>query len=592
MVVGSLVSNRMGMDVAVLGGLVLLMLGGVVDLASATAGFSSPAVLMLAGLFVVAAGIERTGAINEVARRLLGRPDSVRGAQLRLMVPVSFLSGFLNNTPIVAICLPIVREWSRRLGISPSHLFMPLSFAAILGGKLTLIGTASTIIVMTAWSNWILTPDAEWARDLGSTSLGPFMEFLGIAGLGLPCLILGVAMIAILAPILLPDRGEQSDTALDARDYQVEFVIAKGSPIIGQTIEGAGLRQLPGLFLSKLERGGVPVPAVDPDFILREDDRLAFVGVLESVLDLRRIKGLEPEDDQAKKLDVASTGKTLVEVVVSANSPLVGRSVRQAQFRTKYNAVIIAVHRQGQKISRKIGDIVLRPGDTLLLETHQNFRRMWQESGEFFLVSDVPDAFPTRHERAPIALGILAIMVALLLFAPIDRVVAIWGCALAMVLSRCATGTEARDSIQWKVLLVIAGAIGIGSALKTTGLADAAGHAIGSLSSIGGLPLVLFSLFLAASVLSQFITTYAAAALLFPVATDIAYVMTVDPTPVLFVLIIGVGCSFISPIGYQTNLMVYGPGGYRFLDYARLGTPLTLALAILCAFLSPLIYGT
>ena len=183
-------------------------------------------------------------------------------------------------------------------------------------------------------------------------------------------------------------------------------------------------------------------------------------------------------------------------------------------------------------------------------------------------------------------------MVALLLFAPIDRVVAVWGCALAMVLSRCATGTEARDSIQWKVLLVIAGAIGIGSALKTTGLADAAGHAIGSLSSIGGLPLVLFSLFLAASVLSQFITTYAAAALLFPVATDIAYVMTVDPTPVLFVLIIGVGCSFISPIGYQTNLMVYGPGGYRFLDYARLGTPLTLALAILCAFLSPLIYGT
>jgi len=583
----------MGMDVAVLGGLVLLMVGDIVDLKQATEGFASPAVLMLAGLFVVASGVERTGAINAIARRLLGRPETIRGAQLRLMIPVSLLSGFLNNTPIVAICIPIVRDWSKRLGISPSHLYMPLSFAAILGGKLTLIGTASTIIVMTAWTGWIASPDAAWARELGAAAPGPAMEFLGIAAIGLPCLIVGIALIIALSPALLPIRGDDAaKDQIDARDYQVEFVIAKGSPIIGESIEGAGLRQLPGLFLSGIERGGVPVPAVGPDFVLHEGDRLAFVGLLESVLDLRRIKGLEPDDDQANKLAVASTGRTLVEVVVSANSPLVGKSVRQATFRTTYNAVIIAVHRQGQQIARKIGDIVLRPGDTLLLETHLNFRRTWQDSGEFFLVSDVPDAIPTRHDRAPIALAILAALVGLLLFAPIDRVTAVWACALAMVVTRCTTGTEARACIQWKILLVIAGAIGFGSALKSTGLADVAGHAIGSLASVGGMSLVLFTLFLTASILSQFITTYAAAAMLFPVATDVAHVMGVLPAPVLFVLIVGVGCSFISPIGYQTNLMVYGPGKYHFLDFARLGAPLTLALAALAAVVAPLVYGT
>jgi di/tricarboxylate transporter len=573
----------MGMDVAILGGLIMLMLGGVVDLVDATAGFSSPAVLMLAGLFVVAKGVERTGAIRQFARRTLGHPRSVAGAQLRMMVPVSLLSGVMNNTPIVAICIPIVREWSRRLKISPSHLFMPLSFAAILGGKLTLIGTASNIIVMEEW--------VSWSEASGLAGPSPLMQFLGVAAIGLPCLIVGIAFILIAAPKLLPIRKPNTQEQPNAREYQVNFVVKKGSSVIGQTIENAGLRNLPGLFLSGVERGNIQLPAVDPSFMLNEDDRLVFVGLLDSVLDLRQIRGLEPDDTQTKKLDVTDTTRTLAEAVVSTNSDIVGKTVRQSQFRARYNAVILAVHRQGQQIAAKIGDITLKPGDTLLLETHVNFRSTWRRSDEFFLISDVPGGDPTRNQRAPIALLIVAVLIAMLIWAPIDRVTVVWGCALAMVVTRCATGTEAREGLDWRVLLVIAGAIGIGKALVNTGLAADAGGGLAMIGGELGVPAMLFVVFMAGAILSQFITNYAAAALLFPVGMTIAATMGIDPTPIVFVLMLGVGCSFISPIGYQTNLMVYGPGGYRFLDYARLGVPLTILLGVVSAVLAPMVYG-
>lgn len=591
-VIGSLISNRMGMDVAILGGLVMLMLGGVVDISQATEGFASTAVLMLAGLFVIATGLERTGAVSHFARILLGTPTSIATAQLRLMIPVSLLSGVMNNTPIVAICLPIVRDWSRRMRISASHLYMPLSFAAILGGKLTLIGTASNIILMEDYVQWFGSEEAAWATSLGFEAPSPFMQFFGVAAIGLPCLIAGLAFIVLAAPLLLPIRKKVAeDDGLDARNYQVGFVVKAGSTVIGQSIEQAGLRQLPGLFLSGVDRGGVSLPAVDPNLELAEGDRLAFVGVLESVIDLRDIRGLEPEDDQAEKLEFPRTTRTLVEAVVSANSPLVGRSVRQARFRTRYKAAILAVHRQGALIAAKIGDIVLKPGDTLLLEAHQDFREVWQRSDEFFLVSQVPESVPLRRDLAPIALGILGILIVLLAFSPIDRVAAVWGCALAMVATRCATGTEARSGIHWQVLLVIAGSIGIGNALVTTGLATVVGEEIASLGVNWGLPAMLLVVFLAGAIASQFITNYAAAALLLPIGMTIAASMQIDPVPIVFVLMLGVGGSFISPIGYQTNLMVYGPGGYRFLDYARLGGPLTIVLAVICAFVAPLVYG-
>ena len=349
LVAAALISNRMGMDVAMLGGLILLMLGRAVEVDQAVAGFASTAVLMLGGLFIIAHGLERTGAVRLFAMRLLGHPHSLVSAQWRLMLPVSALSGFMNNTPIVAICLPIVRDWARKLQLSSSHLFMPLSFAAILGGKLTLIGTATNIIVMEDFVTWWHTDESTWAMDLGYAAPSSLMEFLGVAALGLPCLIAGLLFIGLFASRLLPDRkGTSTNHKLDARQYQVEFSVQAESPIVGKSIEAAGLRSLPGLFVSGIERGELQLPAVNPDTVLEPGDRLFFVGELESVIDLRRIKGLEPHDQQADKIQGARTNRAVVEAVVSANSPLVGKSVRESRFRTRYNAVILAVHRQGE----------------------------------------------------------------------------------------------------------------------------------------------------------------------------------------------------------------------------------------------------
>lgn len=582
-IVIGLMSSRIGIDVVMAGGLAVLMTLGVVDFKQAAAGFASPAVLMLGGLFVVAAGLEHTGAVRLVAAKMLGKPHNVRIAQLRLMAPVSLFSGFMSNTTVVAIGIPIVRDWARRLRVSPSALFLPLSFAAMLGGKLTLIGSASNLIIMEEYVEW-----AEHS-SLGETGLSSAWMFFGIAAIGLPCCIVGIAFITLTARKLIPDRRPISDLDGDARRYRTEVVIASDSPVIGRTIERAGLRSLPGLFLSEIDRGGRILPAVSPDEVLQAGDRLAFVGALDSVIDLRRIKGLELDDQQAKKLTVNVTQRRLVEAVVSSNSPLVNQSVRASRFRTRYNAVIVAVHRQGRQVQGKIGDIELRPGDTLLLETHHNFVQSWRSSDEFFLVSEIEGERPIRHNRATISLCILATMVVLLVLGAVDRVAAIWICALAMVLTRCVTGTEARRMINWQVLIVVAASLGLAAAMETTGLA---GHAVDLVNPGAGIGIVwiLFLVFLLGACVSQLVTPYAAAVLLFPFTMELAATAGGDPIPFVFVLTMGVGAAFINPVGYQTNLMVFGPGGYRFFDFARLGFPLTLVIGAVAAVLAPLVY--
>ena len=262
-VVIALMSNRIGIDVVMAGGLAVLMTLGVVDLKDAAAGFASPAVLMLGGLFVVAAGLERTGAIRLVAAKMLGKPTSVRMAQLRLMSPVALFSGFMSNTTVVAIGIPIVRDWARRLRMSPSALFLPLSFAAMLGGKLTLIGSASNLIIMGEYVEW-----AE-RQDSGVSGLSSEWMFFGIAAIGLPCCIVGIAFIALAARKLIPNRQPVRDLDDDARRYRTEVVIAADSPVIGRTIESADLRNLPGLFLSEIERDGMILAAVSPDEVLQ-----------------------------------------------------------------------------------------------------------------------------------------------------------------------------------------------------------------------------------------------------------------------------------------------------------------------------------
>ncbi len=587
LVIAALLTNRIGADIALLGGLTLLMLLGVIDATAAIAGFAHPAVIIIGSLFVVAAGLQETGGMQAIASRFLGRPKTIAGAQLKLMGPIALMSAFMNNTAVVALYLPIVSDWARKLRISPSQLFMPLSFAAILGGTCTLIATASNIAINRLYTQSL--------ADLGASApppggLIPAESFWAVTVVGLPVTIAGIGFIVLVSRWLLPQRLPAVADTPDTRKYKAEMVVQPGSPIVGKTIEEAGLRHLPGLFLTEIERRGNVLPAVSPDQRLEADDRLAFAGILESVVDLRKIRGLVPATDQVEKVSAGARQRTLVEAVVSRNSPLAGRTVRESKFRTIYNAAIIAVHRNAERINAKIGDIVLQPGDTLLLETHTGFVDAYRNRDDFYLVSNVEGSRPIRHDRAWVALGILGLLVVLLVSQLVDPVVAVLFCAMAMIGTRCVTGTVARSSVRWDVLIVIASALGIGRALTETGAAGRLAEGIVSLGSGLGPQAMLLVIFALTSVAAQLITNNGAAVLMFPIAMETARNLGVSPEPFVITLMVAAGCNLMTPIAYQTNLMVYGPGGYRFLDYPRLGVPLTVIVAVLATLITPVVF--
>ena len=613
MLVVALVSNRVGTDTAMIGALTLLMVAGIIEPAKAVMGFADPSVLTIAALFVIACGLSETGATAALAQKLLGRPKGGISARFRLMVPVAVLSAFMNNTPIVAMYLPIVHDWARKLRLSPSRLFMPLSFAAIMGGSCTLIGTSTNLAVNQLYLNHFAENGAALADTFGLVAPSSAKQFWSIAVIGVPMTIIGTIFVAVGGRWLLPQRVAPDTGEIERRRYTVEMLVEPGAPIVGKTIEQAGLRHLPGLFLSEIERDGNLLPAVGPETILEADDRLIFVGVVDSVADLLKIRGLIPATDQVKKVETDRHARTLVEAVVSNSSPLARQSVRESQFRTRYNAAVIAVHRGGERVQGKIGDIVLQPGDTLLLSAHASFIETYRNSDHFYLVSGVEGAREVFHERAGLALGIMALLVILMTMpsarifgalndrfgldlpaAGIAPLTAAFLCASLMVWTRCCTGTLARRSINWQVLLVIGAAIGVGKAMYESGAAQAVADAIFSATGDMGPRGLLFVFSLLTAVLCQLVTNKGAAILMFPIAMALAAEagggQGVSPEPFVITLMATAAGSFMTPVGFVTNLMVYGPGGYRFTDYLRLGVPLTLLVAGLCAWLAPMAF--
>lgn len=589
LLVGSLVFTRVATDIAVIGSLVLLMLFNVVQPIDALKGFINEGLLMVGGLFVVAAGMRETGAISRIARNVLGRPTKLMVAQFRLMVPVCVLSGFMNTTPIVAMYLPIVSEWARRIRVSPSKLYMPLSFGGIFGGQLTLIGTASNLVVLSLFVNWFASSDSDWARELGSTGLSSEETFWGVAASGIPAAILGLSFIAIFSKWLLPVRIQQRDVTKDVRQYEVAMRVEAGAPIVGKTIEGAGLRALPGLFLFGIERAGHVLHAVGPDERLQEEDILLFAGVLDSVVDITRIRGLVPAE---VKPDAEREKRVLVEAVVSNDAPFIGQTVREARFRSIYGAAIIGVFRSGEQLVQKIGDLRLAAGDTLLLDAPFSFTPTHRDSGDFYLVSIVEGGHVVRHNRAFIAITIMAAMILMLMTGWIDRVVAVWLAAVLMIGTRCVPGVRARSSINWQVLMTIGGALGLGAAVTASGLADVAGAGFYHfVSLVGESPrMVLFATVIGTALMAQLITNYAAATIMFSIAMASAELMGVRPEPFVFGVMAGAGCNFLTPLSYQTNLMVYGPGGYRFTDFMRLGAPLLVLVSICATIAYPIVF--
>jgi di/tricarboxylate transporter len=535
--------------------------------------FGSPGLITVGLLFVVVAGLVQTGAMSILTEPFLGRPKTVFSAQMRLLIPVTTMSAFLNNTPIVAMFMPVCDDICKKTNISPSKLFMPMAFAATFGGVCTIIGTSTNIVVNLALKSSGREPFGMWE----------------ITWVGLPCAITGVVYMVVVGRWLLPDRKPAISLSDDPRQYTVEMEVETGGPLEGKSIEAAGLRHLPGLYLLEIERGVDVIPAVSPKERLQANDRLVFVGVIESVVDLRKMRGLRPATNQVFKLDTPDTHRVLIEAVVSNRCPLVGKNIREGRFRTTYDAAVIAVARGAQRIPGKIGDIVLQPGDTLLLEAHSDFVRQQRNSNHFFLVSSVENSTPMRHQKAWTALAILVAMVFVSSVLNIDILAAALVAGVVMLVSRCVTATEARQAIDWPVLTTIGAAAGIARAIESTGLALALTDAMVSFG--GDNPWVQLGILYAVTmVLTELVTNNAAAQLMFPLAMATVTRLNVNYMPFAAAIMIAASMGFATPFGYQTNLMVYGPGGYKFSDYLRVGIPLDIVMMIVTVTLAPFVW--
>ncbi len=551
-------ANLAGPDLVLIAGVTVLLLAGIIEPSEAFTGFSNPAVITIAALFVVAAGVKETGGLDLAGRVVLGRPRSLAGGQLRMMFPVAALSAFLNNTPVVAMFVPLVTAWARRCHFSVSLMLMPLSYASILGGTCTLIGTSTNLVVAGLAEEW-----------QPSIKFGIFE----IAQLGIPALGIGMLFIVITSQWLLKDRRGALQELGKAREYTIAMRVEKGSPVVGESIEDAGLRSLRGVYLYEIEREGRVLAAVPPSTVLREGDRLHFTGVVDSVVDLRKQR-IVPDTDQVDKI-TGRRDRRLVEAVVAAHSALVGQTVRQSRFRTIYDAAILAVHRQGVRVTEtKVGDIRLQAGDVLLIESHPDFAQARQRDPNFALIAEVEGSTPPQHDRAWLAAVILFLMVLVNATGTMDLMTASLSAAGLMLITRCLTGEQARRSIDWTVLIAIAAAFGIAAAIKNSGAAAViAGRIIDVAEPFGNFGL-LVALYTITAVLAGLVTTKASAALMFPIAASAAEAAGIGLLPISYMIMIAAATAFSTPIGFQTNLMVYGPGGYKYTDFVRLGVPL------------------
>ena len=569
---GGLLFAQWAPDMVMIAGVVALLALGVLQPDEALKGMSNEGMLTVAALFVVAAAVDRTGALASLVDRVLGRPTTLRSAQIRTMLGPGVLSAFMNNTPVVALMVPLIRDWARKNRLSVSKLLMPMNAAVVLGGLCTLIGTSTNVVV----------------SGLVSAKTGQPLGMFEISSLGVPLFACGFVYLVFAARILLKDRRPPMSRGDDPREYSLEMVVEPG-PLVGRSIEEAGLRHLDGLFLMEIDRRGHVLPAVAPTERLETGDRLVFVGVIDSVVELQKIRGLRPATDQVFMLDGPRSERVLVEAVVSPTCPLLGSTIRDARFRSTYGAVVIAVARDGERINRKLGDIVLQPGDTLLLEAGASFIDRQRSNRHFYLVSEVSGSTPPRHDHAWIACTVLAAMVLAAALELVPMVTAAFVAACAVVGSRCISSTEARRSIEWESLLLIAASFGIARAMEKTGLADAIAES--TIAAAGDHPhVVLAAIYLVTMLFTELMSNNAAAVLTFPIAWQTAADLGVNPLPFVMAVTVAASCGFATPMGYQTNLMIYGPGGYKFTDYVKFGGPLNLLVMALTVLLAPLIW--
>jgi di/tricarboxylate transporter len=586
-------------DLLFVAGLVVITLLGIISPADALRGFANPAVITIGSLFIVAAGLRETGVLDRFGNLLLGRAKTVGQAQLRLSGALISISAFINNTPVVAMFVPVVLDWCRKRGIAASRLMIPVSFVTILGGTCTLIGTSTNLVAnglmrevrLNAESRSLHTP--EFRGELRD------MTLFEIGRVGLPTALLGAAFLLIFGRRLLPNRTDLLERLDDERrEYLVEMLVEPSCRLVGKTVEGAGLRHLRGLFLIEIDRDGQIITPVTPSDVIYAGDRLVFTGVVATIVDLVKIAGLVPTSGHGTKAVKAHPERRLSEAVISKSSPLVGRTIRGAHFRRRYGAAVVAVHRNGARLACKVGDIVLEPGDTLLLQTRQEFPFQFRNSPDFYLVAAVEDSQPRRHNRAWVAAalmaGVISWIVATNCFPLSGRLAGFGSIPIAamtvaglMVATRCLRAAHARAAVDLRVLVTIAAALGLGQAMTDSGAAAAIAQVLVRMVGTQNPYLLLVVLYLLTMCFTELLPHTATVAMLIPLGIATAWTAGCSPRPFVMGITLAASMSFLLPFGYQTNLMVLGPGGYVPRDFLRVGLPLSVVVAAASLLLIP-----
>jgi di/tricarboxylate transporter len=577
-VIVGLVMERLPAAMPVLIGVIALLALGVVAPDRAFVGFANPAPITVAALYVLARGVEVTGAIENVAGRLFPRDGpGGRGQErrdlARIVVPTAASSAFLNNTPIVAIVAPRIITWARRTGRTASRYLMPVSFAAIVGGLVTLIGTSTNLVV----SGLMVEADL------------PALGLFEISRVGLPIAIAAVAGLIVLAPLLVPERRSSRDTvAEDAPEFTVEMTVDDGSPLAGRTVTQNELRNLQGVYLIEIERDGHRIAPVSPDQMLREGDRLVFAGNVRRVLDLQQMPGLRSAEEH--HFEVAGDGpdRRFFEAVISEGSRLAGATLKEVGFRSRYDAAVVAIHRAGESLDAKLGEVALRPGDVLLVLAQRGFQRRWREHHDFLVAAPIEGAAPPRSEKSWVVQLALVALFTLAGTGLVEIVTAALVVAVALVAFRVLSMEEARESVDLNIIVLIAASFGLGEAISGSGLADVIGAGLTAAFGDLGPTALLASVLVATMFLTALISNNAAAVLMFPIAIAAAAGLGVDGRGFAVAVAVGASCDFLTPIGYQTNTMVYGMAGYRFTDFARLGVPFTLITIVTAVLVIPI----
>jgi di/tricarboxylate transporter len=540
-------------------------------------GFANEQIFVIILLLLIGDVIRRTGILENIFDRIFSSANTERGFKARMMMLIAGFSAFLNNTPLVAIMMPYVTNWSKRYNVSPSKLLMPLSFAAILGGCATLIGTSTNLIVSG------MAADQNIVQDVGS------LDIFDFSYVGVPMILFGLVFLYFFSEKLLPSKSDAiSDFSKNSREYLVEAQVRKNSSLVGKTIEEAGLRNLKGLFLVEIIRGDYRLRAVSPDVILQQDDVLIFAGDTHTIADMVNSKnGLTLPSvgmmTKKKKTEV-------VEIVVSQNSSLIGKTVKEVRFRAKYDGAVIAVHRNGEKISGKIGEIILKPGDVLLLFTGEDFFSRTVHTRDFYFISKVRDFQKVDVFKVGTVFGGLFVAIILSAFHVISLFMGLLVLLIVAFALGLANPKDLPKAIDYDLALIIVLSLALGVAMRKSGAAEL----IADMIIAGFMPFgkvgLLVGIYLITAFLGAYIGNKAAVALIFPISLTMASNLDLQPMPFILIVSFAAAANFITPIGYQTNLMVYGPGGYSFNDFFKLGFPLTIMYMIVTVTVLSLIY--